>query len=53
MNTIVGTPPPPFWGLVFEIFKKRGSSDFSHKKGRVGEIGGCFNKGGITYFRTK
>ena len=28
-------------------------SNFSHKKGEVGEIGGCIKKGVITYFDTK
>ena len=27
-------------GWVFEIFENRGFSDFSHKKGEVGKIGG-------------
>ena len=27
-------------------------SDFPHKQGGVGKIGGCFKKGGVTYFQT-
>ena len=41
------------WGqFEFCKFSKKEGSDFSHKKGGVGEIGGCFKKGGITYFHT-
>ena len=45
---IVGTFLPFLkWG-GFEFSRKRGEgggSDFSHKKGGVGKIGGCFEKG--------
>ena len=34
--------------LVFEIFEKRGGSNFFHKKGSVGKKKG----GGINYFHT-
>ena len=56
---IVGTPQ--LWGgagggLSFQNFRKKGGSDFSHKKGGVGKIGagGVLLKkgGGITYFHT-
>ena len=42
-------------GLSFwNFWKRKGGSDFSHKKGGVEktEAGGCFKKGGITYFHT-
>ena len=49
--TIVGTRPlyskgdGEGGGLSFRNFRKKGGSDFSHKKGGLGKIGG-----GITYF---
>ena len=52
MMIIVGTPPfikEGGGGWVFEIFeKKKGGSDFSHKKGGVGIMGGLFWKGGLS-----
>ena len=52
--TIVGTRPLYGGeGLSFRSFRKKGGSDFSHKKGGVGKIGrggGVLKKGGITYF---
>ena len=45
---------PLYKGVVdfSEFSPKKGGegSDFSHKKIGVGKIGGCFEKGGITYF---
>ena len=40
---------------VFEIFQKKGGSDFCHKKRGVGKLGwggGGVEKGGIIYFHT-
>ena len=37
-------------GWVCEIFAKRWDSYFSHKKGGVGNIGGCFKKRGYHLF---
>ena len=37
----------------FKFSRKRGGSDFSHKNGGIGKIGGVvFKKEGITYFHT-
>ena len=53
---MVGTPIPPFkkgegWGGGGVL--ERGVSDFCHKNGRVGKIGGVVSKKeGITYFHT-
>ena len=52
-DDIVGSPPPMVW--VFEIFRKKGGSNFFHKKGSFGNVGGgggYFKKGGITYSHT-
>ena len=38
---------------VFEIFEKKWGSNFCHKKGGVGKLGGGeVEKGGIIYFHT-
>ena len=37
-DDIVGSPPPMVW--VFEIFRKKGGSNFFHKKGSFGNVGG-------------
>ena len=39
---------------IWNFPKKEGGTDFSHKKGGVGKIGGreCSKKGVITYFHT-
>ena len=57
LGHIVGTPaPPPSFikggGWVFKIFEKKGGSNFFHKKGGVGEIGGddYFKKRGYDLF---
>ena len=41
-------------GFEFSKLLQNGGSDFSHKKGGLGKIGGFFlKKRGITYFHTK
>ena len=47
-SCIVGTPlERGGGGLSFWSFQKWGDSDFSHKKGGVGKMGGCFKKVGL------
>ena len=57
LGHIVGTSasPPSFikdGGWVFKIFEKKGGSNFFHKRGGVGKIGGdyYFKKGGYDLF---
>ena len=48
-NTAVRTPSPlqrAEWDLSFRKFHKKGGSEFSHKKGRVGKIEVVFLKKG-------
>ena len=42
-----------FENLIVKTFRKKGGSDFFHKKGGVGKIGrGYFKNGGIIFFPT-
>ena len=55
VSTVCALPESPRIGAFKILAKKRGSSEFSHKKGGVGEIAGVvLKKGrGFIYFHTK